>query len=51
MKYICNVCGYEYDEAEGAPDSGISAGTKWDDVPDDFACPICGVSKDDFSAQ
>ena len=49
MKYVCNVCGYEYDEAEGDPDSGISPGTKWENVPDDFACPVCSVGKDEFS--
>ena len=49
MKYVCNVCGFEYDEAEGAPDNGIDPGTKWEDVPGDFLCPICGVGKDEFS--
>jgi len=48
-KYICDVCGYIYDEAEGAPDSGIAPGTKWEDVPADFECPLCGASKDNFS--
>ena len=46
MKYICNVCGYEYDEEQGDPDNGIEPGTKMDD---DFVCPLCGVGKDDFS--
>ncbi len=50
-KYVCSVCGYTYDEAEGAPDVGIAAGTKWDDVPDDFVCPVCGVAKDMFEAE
>ena len=49
MKYVCTVCGYEYDEAVGDPDNGIAAGTKWEDLPDDFACPLCGVGKDDFA--
>ena len=44
MKYICSICGYEYDEA----DNGIAPGTKWEDLPDDFACPLCGVGKDQF---
>ena len=48
MKYVCTVCGYEYDEAVGDPDNGIAAGTKWEDLPADFACPLCGVGKDDF---
>ena len=50
-KYVCNICGYVYDEAEGDPDSGIAPGTKWDDVPEDWVCPMCGVGKDDFSLQ
>ena len=48
MKYVC-VCGYEYDEAAGAPDCGIAPGTKWEDVPEDFACPMCGSPKSVFS--
>lgn len=46
MKWVCNVCGYEYDEEQGDPDNGIEPGTKMDD---DFVCPLCGVGKDDFS--
>lgn len=49
MKYVCDVCGYEYDESVGEPDSGIAPGTRWEDVPDDFTCPVCGVSKEQFS--
>ena len=48
-KYVCDVCGYIYDEAAGDPDNGIEAGTKWEDVPEDFVCPLCGVGKDQFS--
>ena len=51
MKYTCNVCGYVYDEAEGDPDNGIAPGTKWEDLSDDFACPLCGVSKDNFTGE
>lgn len=47
-KYICEICGYIYDEAEGDEDSGIEPGTLWDDIPDDWHCPECGVSKSDF---
>ncbi len=47
-KYECIVCGYIYDEALGWPDDGIPAGTKWEDVPADWVCPDCGVSKEDF---
>ena len=48
MKYEC-LCGYIYDESVGDPDNGIEAGTKWDDFPDDFVCPLCGLGKDGFS--
>ena len=49
--YICTVCGYVYDESQGDPDNGVAAGTKWEDVPDDWTCPICGVGKDMFDPQ
>ena len=48
-KYECNICGYIYDPAEGDPDSGIAPGTAFEDIPDDWVCPLCGVGKDDFS--
>ena len=48
--YEC-ACGYVYEEAAGEPDSDIAAGTKWEDVPDDFTCPICGLGKDMFTEQ
>ena len=48
-KYVCDVCGYIYDEAAGDPDNGIEPGTAWEDVPEDFPCPLCGVGKDQFS--
>ena len=48
MTYEC-VCGYVYDETAGDPGSGIEAGTKWEDVPGDFACPVCGAGKDGFT--
>jgi rubredoxin len=44
----CIVCGYIYDEAAGDPDHGIASGTRWADVPEDWACPECGVAKADF---
>ena len=49
MKYVCDVCGYIYDEDLGDPDNGIAAGTKFDNLPDDFVCPLCGVGTDQFS--
>ena len=48
MKYECE-CGYVYDEAKGEPASEIDPGTKWDEVPEDFACLLCGAGKDAFS--
>ncbi len=47
-KYECVICGYIYDEAVGIPDDGIPAGTKWADIPEDWECPDCGISKFDF---
>ena len=47
-KWTCIVCGYVYDEAVGDPDSGIAPGTKFEDLPDDWVCPVCGVSTDQF---
>ncbi|MDE6550707.1 MAG: rubredoxin [Clostridia bacterium] len=51
MRYVCEVCGYVYDESVGDPDLGIAAGTAWADVSDDFLCPLCGVGKDSFVAE
>lgn len=51
MKYVCDVCGWEYDEEKGYPEGGIEPGTKWTDVPADFECPLCFVGKDQFSAE
>ncbi len=50
-KYVCNACGWVYDEAEGMPAKGILPGTKFEDLPEDFACPLCGVGKDMFSEE
>lgn len=47
-KWECIICGLIYDEAEGWPDDGIAPGTRWDDVPDDWICPDCAVTKVDF---
>ena len=46
--YMCLICGFVYDEAAGLPDEGISAGTKWEDVPMNWTCPECGARKEDF---
>ena len=50
-KYVCTVCGYIYDEAEGCPEQVVAPGTKWEDVPEDFACPECGAGKDLFELE
>ena len=49
VKYICDLCGWEYDEEKGDPDNGIAPGTKFEDLPEDFVCPLCGADKDSFS--
>ncbi len=49
MVYVCSVCGYEYDPAVGDPDGGIAPGTPFEDIPDDWVCPVCGVGKDMFN--
>ena len=48
-KYVCDACGWVYDEELGDPENGIAPGTKFEDLPDDFVCPLCGVGKDNFS--
>lgn len=48
-KYVCDVCGYIYDPAVGDPDNGIEPGTAFEDLPEDWLCPLCGVGKDEFS--
>ncbi len=51
QKYICDVCGYIYDPAQGDPDSNIVPGTAFEDIPKDWVCPVCGAGKDSFSPQ
>ena len=48
-KFVCDLCGYIYDEAAGAPDEGVAPGTLRADVPDSFVCPLCGADKSQFS--
>lgn len=50
-KYVCEVCGYVYDEALGDESLGIAPGTKFEDLPDDFTCPLCGVGKESFAEE
>lgn len=47
-KYICTVCDWVYDPEIGDPEHGIAPGTKFEDIPDDWICPLCGVGKEDF---
>ena len=51
VKYVCEICGYEYDESVGDPDNGIPAGTKFEDLPEDWTCPLCGVGKENFGKE
>ena len=50
-KYVCSVCGYVYDPAVGVPEEGIAPGTPFDQLPERFLCPICGVEKSLFEKQ
>ena len=50
-KYVCTVCGYVYDPEKGDPDGGIAPGTKFEDIPDEWVCPVCGVGKNDFKKE
>ena len=51
MKYVCTACGFVYDEALGDPDNGIAPGTKFEDLPNDYVCPWCGMGKDAFAQE
>lgn len=48
-KYVCDICGYEYDPAVGDTDNGVAPGTAFENLPADWVCPLCGVGKEDFS--
>ena len=50
-KYVCDVCGYIYDPENGDPDNGVEPGTAFENVPDDWTCPVCGADKDQFSPE
>ena len=47
-RYLCLLCGFIYDEEQGWAEDGIEPGTRWEDVPDDWICPECGATKEDF---
>jgi len=48
-KYVCDICDYIYDPAEGDPDNGVDPGTPFEKLPEDWVCPLCGASKEDFT--
>ena len=50
-KFVCNICGYVYDEEIGCPEAAIPPGTSFSELPEDFECPICGVGKEEFTAE
>ncbi|MBC8146814.1 MAG: rubredoxin [Bacteroidetes bacterium] len=50
-KYVCIVCGYVYDPESGDETNGIAPGTSFDELPDDYECPLCGVGKDEFEVE
>lgn len=50
-KYVCQPCGYVYDPENGDPDGGIAPGTAFEDLPDDWLCPICGMGKEVFAKE
>ena len=50
-RYVCSVCGYVYDPAEGDPENGVAPGTKFEDLPVDWSCPVCGATKDQFEKE
>ena len=49
--WVCTVCGWIYDHEKGDPDYDLAPGTSFEDLPDDFVCPVCGVGKDQFEEQ
>ncbi|MCX6827607.1 MAG: rubredoxin [candidate division Zixibacteria bacterium] len=50
-KYVCKVCGYVYDPMQGDPDNGVVPNTLFENLPNEWLCPVCGVGKDQFELQ
>ncbi|MFI3302752.1 MAG: rubredoxin [Rikenellaceae bacterium] len=50
-KYVCEPCGYEYDPEVGDPDNGVEPGTPFEEIPEEWACPVCGLGKDVFAEE
>ena len=51
QRYVCQVCGYIYDPDEGDPDNGVEAGSPFEEIPEDWVCPMCGAPKEDFEPE
>jgi len=51
QKYVCDVCGYVYDPENGDPDNGVPPGTAFEDLPDEWVCPLCGMGKEVFNPE
>lgn len=51
QNYVCQVCGYVYDPTVGDPDNGVEPGTHFENLPDDWVCPVCGADKDSFAPE
>lgn len=51
QNYVCTACAYTYDPGAGDPDGGIAPGTPFEDIPDDWVCPVCGATKDQFESE
>ena len=51
MKYVCELCGFVYDEDSTPAELGLPSGTKFDDLPNDWVCPLCGAAKDEFQPE
>ena len=51
QKYVCGICGYVYDPGVGDPENGVDPGTAFENLPDDWVCPVCGADKDSFTPE
>ena len=51
VKYVCSLCGYVYDEAEGSPETGVAPGTPFEQLPEDWACPLCGAGREEYEPE
>ena len=51
VKYVCSLCGYVHDEAEGPPETGVAPGPPFEQLPEDWACPLCGAGREEFEPE